>query len=268
METTLLKEAIEALKQTKRPELVDVTIYGKYSSEQKQLLYSDANEQYELHTSKQYNKEVRSVNAFIAIIKEELLRRGNETGNMATVKLDLNGGYFIPDDNFGEEIIKFQRLNSQQWNLIKNGINAVYNHKGFLQFLQQLAPSFDNFQEIFKKFSLLRLVGKSTLTSNPIITSEGQEEGYTCTYKLDNGCDGEEHFPTGFILEAPFAKASKEFYKIPINLLFFRNEDDELRIEIQCPLFENIEEQAIIDEANYIKEQTRNHEKLLVLSDF
>ena len=154
METTLLKEVIEALKQTKRPELVDVTIYGKYSPEQRQLLYSDANMKYELHTSKPCDKEVRSVNAFVAIIKEELLRRENETGNMATVKLDLNGGYFIPDDNFGEEMIKFQRLNSQQWNLIKNGINTIYNHKGFLQFLQQLAPSFDNFQEIFKRFSV------------------------------------------------------------------------------------------------------------------
>lgn len=268
METTLLKEAIETLKKTKRPELVNVTIYGRYSAKQKSFLYSDANMKYELCKSKPDSKEVRSVKAFVSIIKEELLRRENETGDMATVKLDLNGGYFIPDDNFGEETIKFQRLNSQQWNLIKNGINKVYNHKGFLQFLQQLAPSFDDFQEIFKRFSLLRLVGKSVLTSNPIITNIGQSEGYTCTYKLDDGCDGEEHFPTGFILKAPFAKAGTEFYEIPIDLLFFRNEDDELRIEVQCPLFENIEEKAIIDEAQFVKNETSSCTRLLVLSDF
>ena len=122
--------------------------------------------------------------------------------------------------------------------------------------------------ELFKRFSLLRLVGKSVLTSNPIISESGQSEGYTCTYKLDDGCDGEEHFPTGFWLDVPFAKAGENTYGIPLELLFFRNDDDELRIEVLCPLFENIEETAIIDEADFVKEQTQNCERLLVLSDF
>lgn len=268
METALVKEAIEVLKNNKRPELVDATVYGRYSAKKKTLLYNDANEQYELHTSRPNNKEVRSVKAFVTIIREELSRRENELGYKSTVKIDLTGGYFIPDDDFGEETIKFTRLNSQQWNLIKNGINKVYNHRQFLQFLQSLAPSFQNFQETFKNFSLLRLVGKSVLTSNPIITSEGQAEGYTCTYRLEDGCDGEEHFPTGFSLYAPFAKAGDRLYEIPIELLFFRNEDDELRIEVQCPLFENIEEEAIIEEAQFVKSETSACTDLLVLSDF
>ena len=45
-------------------------------------------------------------------------------------------------------------------------------------------------------------------------------------------------------------------------------EDDELEIEVLCPLFENIEEKAIIDEAEFVKEKTSSHERLLVLSDF
>ncbi len=264
----VLKEAIEVLKNKKRPELIDVTVYGRYSCRNQTYLYNDSQQQYELHRSVPADKTVRSVKAFVEIIKEELLRRGNETGQNSTVKINLDGGYFIPDDDFGEEMIKFSRLNSQQWNFVKDGINKVYNHRGFLKFLQALAPSVDNFTEIFKSFSLLRLVGKSVLTSNPIITSEGQSEGYTCTYKLEDGCDGEEHFPTGFCLRVPFAKAGEKFYNIDIELLFFRNEDDELRIEVQCPLFENIEEQAIIDEAQFVKEKTESYANLLVLSDF
>lgn len=268
METTLIKEAIEALKDRKRPELIDVTVYGKYSAKKQTYLYNDAEKQYEKHTSTPEPKEVRSVKAFTSIIKEELKRRENESGANATVKINLSGGYFIPDDNFGEETITFSRLNSQQWNLVKNGINKVYDHRSFLQFLQALAPSINDFQEQFRKFSLLRLVGKSTLTSNPIITESGQSQGYTCTYRLDNGCDGEEHFPTGFWLDVPFAKAGDKTYGIPIELLFFRNEDDELRIEVLCPLFENIEETAIIDEAEFVKRETKDYESLLVLSDF
>ncbi len=169
----VLKEAIEVLKNKKRPELIDVTVYGRYSYRNQTYLYNDSQQQYELHRSVPVDKTVRSVKAFVEIIKEELLRRGNETGQNSTVKINLDGGYFIPDDDFGEEMIKFSRLNSQQWNFVKDGINKVYNHRGFLKFLQALAPSIDNFTEIFKSFSLLRLVGKSVLTSNPIITSEG-----------------------------------------------------------------------------------------------
>ena len=268
METELIKEAIEVLKNKKRPELIDATIYGRYSSKKQTYLYNDAQAEYKKHTSIPEAKEVRSVKAFVQIIKEELLRRENETGSNATVRIDLNGGYFIPDDDFGEDIVKFRRLNSQQWNLVRTGINKVYDHRSFLEFLQALAPSIDDFQELFKRFSLLRIVGKSTLTSNPIITEQGQSEGYTCTYKLDDGCDGEEHFPRGFSLCVPFAKAGDMYYNIPIELLLCRNEDDELEIEVLCPLFENIEEKAIINEAKFVKEKTSSHERLLVLSDF
>lgn len=57
-------------------------------------------------------------------------------------------------------------------------------------------------------------------------------------------------------------------YVIPFDLLFFRNEDDALRIQVLCPLFENIEEQAIIDEAKFVIAETKDYSNLLVLSDF
>lgn len=66
----------------------------------------------------------------------------------------------------------------------------------------------------------------------------------------------------------PFAKAGDTKYSIPVDLLFFRNEDDELRIEVLCPEFENIEERAIIDESEYIKKETENLSELLILADF
>ena len=268
METTLVKEVIDVLKDNKRPELIDATIYGRYSSKKQTMLYNDNRAEYELHTSRPSDKQVRSVKAFVEIIKEELSRRENEEGKNATVKVNLNGGYFIPDDDFGEEKIVFERLNSQQWNLVRNGINKVYDHRSFLQFVQALSPSIPDFKELFKRFSLLRLVGKSVLTSNPIIPENGQEEGYTCSYKLEDGCDGEEHFPSGFAVDVPFAKAGDMAYVIPFDLLFFRNEDDALRIQVLCPLFENIEEQAIIDEAKFVIAETKDYSNLLVLSDF
>lgn len=268
MEEQLLKESIEVLKNQKRPEKINGLIYGQYEPQQREFIYSDANHQYDYEVFNYGNKEVRSVKAFAKVISEELKRRNNPTGYKATVSVNLDGGYFIPDDNTQETKITFDRLNSQQWNLIKRYINKDMNHRDFLLFLQAIKPSLEYFDEIYKSYAMLRLVGKTELTSNPVITESGEESGYKCTYRLEDGTDGEENFPTGFLADVQFAKAGDKKYPIPIDLLFYRNEDNEIRITVLCPIFENIEEQAIIDEADYIKEKTKEFNDLLVLSDF
>lgn len=268
MEEQLLKESIEVLKKQKRPEKINALIYGQYEPQQREFIYSDANHQYDYEVFNYGNKEVRSVKAFAKVISEELKRRNNPTGYKATVSVNLDGGYFIPDDNTQETKITFNRLNSQQWNLIKRNINKDMNHRDFLLFLQAIKPSLEYFDAIYKSYAMLRLVGKTELTSNPVITESGEESGYKCTYRLEDGTDGEENFPTGFLADVQFAKAGDKRYPIPIDLLFYRNEDNEIRITVLCPIFENIEEQAIIDEADYIKEKTKEFNELLVLSDF
>lgn len=268
MEEKIMEQAIDALKNQKRPELIECPVYGQYSAKSKTFMYDDSKARYVDQASLPEGKFVRSVKAFAKIIAEELRRRENATGDKATVSINLSGGKFIPDDNFGECSITFDRLNSQQWKLIKSGINTRMNHKQFLLFLQGLKPSIAYFNDVFKSFSMLRMIGKTELTSNPIFTEDGQESGYTCSYKLEDGTTGEDKFPTGFVATVQFAKAGDKSYDIPIDLLFTRNELDEIEIEVLCPEFENIEEQAIIDEAEYIKEETKNYSELLVLSDF
>lgn len=268
MEEQLIKEAIEALKNQKRPEMIVCPVYGQYYSETQTFMYSDADRQYQRKRSYPADKKVRSVKAFAKIIAEELKRRENTTGNKATVSINLSGGEFIPDDNFGDTKITFERLYSQQWKLIKSGINTRMDHRQFLLFLQGLKPSIFSFDDVFKSFATLRMIGKTELTSNPVFTEDGQNSGYTCQYRLEDGTTGEDKFPTGFCAEVQFAKAGDKSYNIPIDLLFSRNEDDEIEIEVLCPEFENIEERAIIDEAEYIKSETANYSDLLVLSDF
>ena len=258
MEEKILEQAIIALKQQKRPELIECPVYGQYSSEVKTFIYDDADRRYDIQTETPDNKKVRSVKAFAKIITEELRRRENFSGNKATVSINLSGGTFIPDDNFGNSVITFERLNSQQWKLIKSGINTRMDHKQFLLFLQGLKPSIAYFTDIFKNFATLRMIGRTELTSNPTFTEDGQNSGYTCNYKLEDGTTGEEKFPTGFVANVQFAKAGDKSYDIPIDLLFTRNEDDEIEIEVLCPEFENIEERAIIDEAEYIKQETKS----------
>lgn len=263
-----ITEAAEKLVLKQRPEKVMKVQYGQYSSREIELLYNDSQKSYQQLNSKPDNKIVGSMKAFADCIKEELRRRENETGDKATVRIFSEGGYFIPDEDFGIFMTSYERINSQQWNYIKSHINKIMNHRAFLEFVQALKPSIDGFDNLFQRLSSIRLIGNSTLCSNPIFTNGEQEQGYKCSYKLEDGYEGEEILPQGFICHVPFVKAGEKLYEIPIELLFYRDDNDELGIRVMCPLFENIEEQAIIDEAEFIKEQTAEYKQLLVLSDF
>lgn len=251
-----------------RPEKLEKIQYGQYGERIVELLYNDHDERYTQLTSYPDNKKVGSAKAFAACIKEELQRRNNLTGEKATVRIFTKGGYFIPDEDFGIFRTDYERVNSQQWNYLKLHINQIMTHKEFLEFVQALKPSIPDFSELYSKLSSLRIIGNSTLCSNPIFTNNEMQKGFKCTYKLENGYEGEEILPEGFICHIPFVKAGEKFYDIPIELLFYRDEDDELGIRVICPLFENFEEQAIIDEAEYIKNETSEFSKLLILSDF
>lgn len=264
-----LEKAASYLRSQKRPEHLLVKEYGSYSERVCEYTYSDFDKGYQKKSRGNNEKQVRSIGAFISAIKEELRRRNNKTGDKATVRLSLDGGFFTADDDFNGGVnIEYKRLNSQQWELFKSGINKTMDHRSFLLFLQALKPSIDKFDDVFRSYVTLRLVGHSELTSNPIITDNGQSSGYTCTYKLEDGTDGEETFPEGFRLNLQFAKAGVMTYDISVDLLFFRDDDDELKIQVLCPEFEHIEEQAIIDEAEKVKNDISESEDLLILSDF
>lgn len=264
-----LADEITDLIKKLRPVSVLHRVYGQYSSNDVEFMYDDSENVYKPIIVTPSDKEVGSVGAFVEYIKEDLRRRNNSSGEFASVQIGSNGGIYFPDDNFGRFKTKYVRLHSQQWNLIKNSINREMTHKQFIEFLSSLKPSIEYFEELFSRFAQIRLIGNSTLTSQPVFINDGTgESGYKCTYKLESGGAGESILPFGFFCNCSFTKAGERKYDIPIELLFLRNLDDELRIKVMCPLWENIEEQAIIDESNFIKEETKDFDKLLVLSDF
>lgn len=251
-----------------RPEKIEKIQYGQYGQRTVELLYDDSEKKYTQLVSYPENKKVGSAKAFAACIREELIRRNNMTGEKGTVRIFSSGGYFIPDEDFGVFRTTYERINSQQWNFIKARINKNMTHREFLEFVQALKPSIEDFDLLFAKFSSLRMIGNSTLASTPVFINGESGKGYKCTYKLESGYEGEELLPSAFVCEVPFVKAGERTYFIPIEILFYRDDDEELGIRVMCPTFENIEEKAIIDEADYIKKETNEFSKLLVLSDF
>ena len=265
-----MKEAIVALLENlkfKRPETIQVFEYGKYSERKRELVYCDNEKKYRCALDVRRINTLNNVKSFCEAIKEELRRTENETGNFSTVKITEKGGTFTPNEDYEDINIEYNRINSQQWQLIKRNINRVMSHREFLEFVQALKPSIADFQNLFQRLSSIRLIGNSTLCSTPIFVNNQQEEGYKCTYKLEDGYEGEETLPNGFTCNVQFTRAGDNYYEIPIELLFYRNDNDSLGIRVMCPLLENIEERAIIDEANFIKNNI-NASRILILSDF
>ena len=265
----MLKELVNDILLRNRPETQVIRYYGNYGEYQDlATTYDDSQKRYCLHAINTGSRDVRSEKAFVNLIKEELRRNNNTDGDFATVILNLNGGRFVANDKFREGIFDYIRLTSELFDTLKDNNKDVFNHEDFLNFLRSLKPGITNFHDVFKKFSKIRIVGRSEMTSNPIFIDNESESGYKCTYKLTDGTDEDVTLPSNFEVVCPFAKAGKRQYTFPIELLFYNTNGNEIMVKVQIPEFETIVEQAIIDEAKAIEEELKDYNKLLVLADF
>lgn len=267
----MLAELVEKLQNQKRPEVLTVTKDGNYTDRQIELVYNDEKGMYtEIPACSNNVHTVTSASALVDFIKEECRRRENPSGNKSTLQLGLKGGKFAADTDFNRGACSYVRMFSQQWEVLTSYANKTLSHREFMRSLKKLKPSIDEFDKIFRAFSQIRLIGNSKLISNPIFTStsETAEQGYLCKYSLEGGGEGEAVIPNGFQVYLPYGKGTEKEYCVNIELLFSRNDYDELEIEFCCPDLDYVEEQAISDEAEYVRKNTEELTNLLILADF
>lgn len=266
----MLKELVQDVIFRNRPEHITVKTYGNYEGFEKQeATYSDADKKYLTKTKQEGNNKVRSVKAFIAFIEEELERRENRSGKFATAKITLEGGKFTADDNYNRGVCSYERLHSEQYNILEYYNGKVLDHEEFLTMLQKLKPSILGFAELYQRCSKIRIVGRSQMASQPMFDDEGNaESSFVCTYKLEDGTDEDVSLPANFLCKIPFAKAGEQKYQYLVELLFFNTKSNSIAIKVQVPEWETNEEIAVIDEANFVKETLSNLNELLVLADF
>ena len=267
----MLTEFFEKCLKLQRPEKIMVQEYNNYEGSQEfEAVYCDYNNRYDINSNKSNRTEVRSAKAFVAFIKEELKRRKNDSGLYATAKLNSSGGVFCADENTVNGFCTYSRLHSEQYITLSNYKDKVLDHEDFLLMLRELKPSIPDFQSVYKSYSKIRIVGQSKLTSNPIFNSDSSaESSYIMNYKLENGTDSEDvALPASFLCKIPFVKAGEHKYYYTVELLFYNTKSNEIAIKVQIPEWEQIFEQAIIDEANDVKSELADYPEMLVLADF
>ncbi|MEI8128011.1 MAG: hypothetical protein WCG95_00205 [bacterium] len=266
----MIKQLFELIQTQSRPDTLQIIEQGNYTEKNAILVYNDNKKGYEEIAETKLVYGVTSASALVDFIKEECRRRGNLTGNKSTLQLTLTGGDFRADTDFNYGKCEYNRKFSQQWIMLQQYANKTLSHKQFMLALKKLKPSIESFDAVFRAFSQIRLIGNSKLISNPIFTStsEQSEAGYLCKYSLEGGGEGEAVIPDGFQLYLPYGKGTEKEYCVNIELLFSRNDSDELEIEFGCPELDNVEERAIKDEAKYIRENTSELNEILILADF
>lgn len=266
----MFEQLFDKIQRLGRVNLQPIKKEGNYTDKDISLIYNDQQGKYEEVAAISNSKAVTSASALIDFIKEECRRRDNNTGDKATLQLNLTGGKFTADTDFNKGNCEYNRKFSQQWEVLIGYANKSLSHRDFMKALKKLKPSIEEFDRVFRAFSQIRLIGNSKLISNPVFTSTSEvaEHGYLCKYTLEGGGEGEAVIPDGFQLYMPYGKGTDKDYCINVELLFSRNDCDELDIEFACPDLDYVEEEAIKDEAKYIRENTAELSELLVLADF
>lgn len=266
----MIEQLFDKIQGLKRPETLKSTRGGNYTEKEITLVYNDGTKKYEEPAGTKYTYAVTSASALVDFIKEECNRRDNKIGNKSTLQLNSTGGLFIADTDYKYGVCEYNRKFSQQWEVLQKYANQTLSHKEFMRALKKLKPSIDEFDAVFQAYAQIRLIGNSKLISNPIFTNNQAESGYMCKYTIEGSEKDEQEttLPAGFTISLPYGKGTEDLYDVDIELLFSRNEYDELEIEFGVPELDNIEEQAIKDEAQYIRDNTEDLAELLILADF
>lgn len=261
-----IKKILEKVQQ-QRPVKEMVTIQGNYTDKTAEAIYNDALQRYETREPLKSCENVSTVKSFADFIKEELKRRGQETGKLATAVINSTGGYFTADDDFQRGNCNFERSLSEQWLAFKNCIGKSFNHEEFLRLMQKLSPSIVDFEELYPTFLDIRVIGRAESVSKPFYVNGETECGVKLKFKMQGGDDENIVLPDSFKIRLPYAKGNYDkFYEIDVQLVY--DNRCGINILIQAPRFEQAEEKALLDEVEFLKDALSKYPDLLVLFNF
>lgn len=257
----------------KRESRINVTEYGVYSDRLREAVYSDNKEEYVPTEYKTRSLNVSTVDSFVDFIREELKRRGNETGKMSTVTINAQGGFFSADDDFKSTNCNYKRSLTAAWGALTDVANCKINHEQLLATLQKLRPFIDNFEDLYLTLLDIRSIGRSEMISNPVFIP-GEDgfnagSGYKISFKLQSGTQEDVVLPNRFIVHLPYSRGRQDvLYDVPVELMYLNNGTGRVEILFQIAELERIEEEALKDEVDYLTAKLDSFSDLLVLLNY
>ena len=133
--------------------------------------------------------------------------------------------------------------------------------------MQKLSPSIVNFENLYPTFLDIRVIGRAETVSKPFYVKGETESGIRIKFKMQGGEDENITMPEKFSIALPYAKGNYEkLYNVDVQLVY--DNKCGINILIQAPMFEQVEEEALLDEVKYLKKELSKYPDLLVLFNF
>ena len=256
----------------KRDITINVTDYGVYTERKVEAIYNDSEKCYMTKRWKARDLKVSTVDSFVDFIAEEFKRADNETGNKSTVVINSYGGRFSGDDDFNNITCNYERSLTTGWTELNKVANTKINHETLLTTLQKLRPYIENFEDLYLTLLDIRSIGRSEMISNPVFVPGDDmiaNSGYKITYKLQSGTQEDVTLPNRFEVILPYSRGRQDvYYRVPVELLYLNNGNGRIEIVFQVAELEQIEEQALQDEVDYLKSKLTQFKDLLVLLNY
>ena len=267
-----LEKVIEDIKALQRPEFVDIKDEGHEDKPELLRIYNDGKKCYE-PVFQPVVRNVSDIESFISVIAMEADRKENSTGKNMTVYMTQEGGTYYPiDSKICQDSYKFTRKLSDQWIIVKRMLDQELTHRELLSIFRKIKPSITSFDEIYRHYLDLKFLRNFELTSSPVISQDsGGAEIASIRYQISNGdlkTQEERTLPVSFELEIPYSRAGK-VYDMNIEIIISIGEDGHKPVfTLVCPELELIEEQAIKDETNRLREELSEMTELYVHNNF
>lgn len=162
IDKTFVEAVIGLQKQAQRP--------ATLQDEHRRFIYSDAKQEYvEQPRVVKQTGEVGNVECLIALVQEEALRRGNETGEWMTVTFGPSGAFFSPNDEVRLDGYVYHRAVSPEWTRISANNGKPMKHADFLRLLQSLRHVLANASSTIAAFRSVDVSRAAKIASSPTI---------------------------------------------------------------------------------------------------
>lgn len=219
-------------------------------------------------------RQVSNIESFTSMVIEEARRSDDgKEGDWMTVVFNQRGGQLHLDDRDGRQVFEFVRELAPQWQLLAAQEKAEpMEHAEFLRLLKRLRPSILEFPRVIGDFSKVSFHKGMQIDSSPELR-EGRA-GMAYNVQVTAGAAGklETALPAELDLELPFARGSRQKYRMKADISIDLDEDDagkdKLFFGLLVPDLPTIEEQAIADEVTYFRSQVPALPRLHVLEDY
>lgn len=270
-----------------------ITITDDVHQECRHFFYNDGEKKYELTTRTVIRPaqtgEVSNVESFLAVVREETLRRApsadpkakelpRHDGSFMTVVFDADGAEFSPDDRVQADKFTYERALSPQWAQLVAALNKPMDHKTFIRTLQALRPSISGYEELMRHFRKLSFSDKTSIASEPLLEAGRNANEYKVEIELRSGAatggtTSATTLPSSFDVTMQYARGSERRYsttiEIDLSAVMIQNSDRKaLRFTLIAPDLANVVEQAVDDEVTAFRTATADIPRLLILQDY